>query len=53
MDYHFDTESANMIRHYLRRGYPKNLLTKHRERARRFSHDDLLTFIEKTQQKEK
>jgi hypothetical protein len=43
MDYDFDTESANMIRHYLRRGYPKALLTKHRERARLFTQDDLLT----------
>jgi hypothetical protein len=48
MDYDFETESANMIIHYLRRGYPKNLLTKHRDRALSFSQDDLLTVVEKT-----
>jgi hypothetical protein len=42
MDFDFDTESAIMIRHYLRRGYPKSLLVKHRERARQFSQQDLL-----------
>jgi hypothetical protein len=26
MDYDFEMESAKMIRHYLRRGYPKGLL---------------------------
>jgi hypothetical protein len=48
MDYDFDTESANMIRHYLRRGYPKNLLVKHRDRAKIFSQEDLLEVVEKT-----
>jgi hypothetical protein len=42
MDFDFETESATMIRHYLRRGYPKSLLIKHRERARQFSQQDLL-----------
>jgi hypothetical protein len=30
MDYDFDTECFNIIRLYLRRGYTKNILLKHR-----------------------
>jgi hypothetical protein len=43
MDYDYNTESSKMIRHYLRRGYPKSLLIKHREKAKRLTQDDLLT----------
>jgi hypothetical protein len=42
MDNDFEVESANMIRHYLRRGYPNSLLSKHRQRARRFTQDKLI-----------
>jgi hypothetical protein len=42
MDYDFDTESSNMITHYLRRGYPKSLLIKHRDSAKGFSQEELL-----------
>jgi hypothetical protein len=47
MDYDFDVESNNMIRHYIRRGYPRKLLVKHRENAKMFSQRDLLTPKEK------
>jgi hypothetical protein len=33
MDFDFENESANMIRHYIRRGYPQKLLTKHRDKG--------------------
>jgi hypothetical protein len=47
MDYDFDTESTKMVNHYLKRGYPKNLLTKHRARARKYTQDELLEVSEK------
>jgi hypothetical protein len=47
MDFDFDNESANMIRHYIRRGYPQKLLTKHRDKARRYTQDQLLMVKDK------
>jgi hypothetical protein len=47
MDYDFDVESNNMIRHYLKRGYPRRILVKHRENAKAFSQLDLLKPKEK------
>jgi hypothetical protein len=42
MDYDFEVESNKMIRHYIKRGYPKNLLQKHYQNAKIFSQEELL-----------
>jgi hypothetical protein len=43
MDYDFHTTSKQIFIHFQRRGYPKNILIKHRERARKFTPEALLT----------
>jgi hypothetical protein len=42
MDYDFEVESNKMIRHYIKRGYPKKLLQKHYQNAKIFNQEELL-----------